>query len=284
MIQDIHQSTGHGIRQICASLQVPRSSFYHAASPTPTQSENLRIGDRIEAIFKHHRRRYGYRRIGEELSDAGEVCAPDRIRRIMRQRGLHAIQPKTYVPKTSDGRADKPSPNLLLDQPLPAKPDRVWAGDITFIPTTAGWLYLAVVIDLCSRKIVGWSLTDHLRADLVINALKQALGSRRTLPGLIFHSDRGSQYGSGSFRELLRGAGMCQSMSARANPYHNAWTESFMGTLKTEMLQDGTFIAYADANTELFAYIESYYNTHRKHSSLGYMTPATFEAHINATH
>ena len=278
MTDDIHQATGHGVRPICASLQVPRSSLYHAASPTPIQSEDRRIGDLIEAIFKRHRRRYGYRRIGEELSDAGVVCAPDRIRRIMRQRGLHAIQPKT-----SDGRADQPSPNLLLDQPLPAKPDQVWTGDITFIPTSAGWLYLAVVIDLCSRKIVGWSLADHLRAALVIDALNQALGSRHTLPGLIFHSDRGSPYGCGTYRDLLRAAGMRQSMSARANPYHNAWTESFMGTLKTEMLQDGTFIAYADANIEIFAYIESYYNTHRKHSSLGYKTPAAFEAHINST-
>ncbi len=282
MIEDIRQATGCGIRQICASLQVPRSSFYHAASPTPTQSGDRRIGDRIEAIFKRHRRRYGYRRIGEELSDAGVVCSADRIRRIMRQRGLRAIQPKTYVPKTSDGRADKPSANLLLGQPLPARPDQVWAGDITFIPTSAGWLYLAVVIDLCSRKIVGWSLGGHLRADLVADALKQALGSRHTLPGLIFHSDRGSQYGSGTFRALLRDAGMRQSMSARANPYHNAWTESFIGTLKTEMLQDGSFITHADARIELFAYIESYYNTHRKHSSLGYKTPASFEAHLNS--
>ena len=282
MIEDIQAATGHGIRQICASLQVPRSSFYHAASPTPTQSGDRRMGDLIQAIFQRHRRRYGYRRIGEELSDAGEVCAPARIRRIMRQRGLRAIQPKTYVPKTSDGRADKPSPNLLLDQPLPTKPDQVWAGDITFIPTSAGWLYLAVVIDLCSRKIVGWSLAGHLRAELVAAALQQALGSRRTLPGLIFHSDRGSQYGSGAFRALLREAGMRQSMSARANPYHNAWTESFIGTLKTEMLQDGFFIAHADARTELFAYIESYYNTHRKHSSLGYKTPAAFEALLHS--
>ena len=281
MIDDLRQATGHGIRPICATLQVPRSSFYHAAAPTPTQSEDRRIGDRIEAIFQRHCRRYGYRRIGAELADAGEVCAPDRIRRLMRQRGLRARQPKTYVPKTSDGRADKPSPNLLLDQPLPAQPDQVWAGDITFIPTAAGWLYLAVVIDLCSRKIVGWALADHLRADLVIAALQQALGSRRARPGLIFHSDRGSQYGSATFRELLRQAGLRQSMSARANPYHNAWTESFIGTLKTEMLQGGTFSAHADANTEIFAYIEAYYNTHRKHSSLGYKTPATFEAQLN---
>jgi hypothetical protein len=167
MIEDLGQATGYGIRQICASLKVPRGSFYHAASPTATASADRRIGELIAAIFTRHRRRYGDRRIAEELSDAGVVCAPDRIRRIMRARGLRALQPKTYGPKTSDGRADQPSPNLLLDQPLPAKPDQVWAGDITFIPTAAGWLYLAVVIDLCSRKIVGWSLADHLRADLV---------------------------------------------------------------------------------------------------------------------
>ena len=124
----------------------------------------------------------------------------------------------------------------------------------------------------------------HLRAELVINALQQALGSCRTLPGLIFHSDRGSQDGSGTFRELLRAAGMRQSRSARANPYHNACAESFIGTLKTEMLADGSFIAHADARIELFASIESYYNTHRKHSSLGYKTPASFEAHINSNH
>lgn len=282
MIGEIRHATGCGVRQICASLKVPRSSFCHAASPTATQSEDRRIGDLIEAIFQRHRRRHGYRRIGEELSDAGVICAPDRIRRIMRQRGLRALQPKTYVPRTSDGRADKPSPNLLLNRPLPQKPDQVWAGDITFIPTSSGWLYLAVVIDLASRRIVGWSLAAHLRAELVAEALKQALGSRRTRPGLIFHSDRGSQYGSGTYRELLREAGMLQSMSARANPYHNAWTESFMGTLKTEMLQDGSFIGHADARIELFAYIESYYNTHRKHSSLGYKTPAAFESLINS--
>lgn len=282
MIDQIRQATGYGIRQICATLQVPRSSFYHAAVPTATQCGDRQIGDRIEGIFQRHRRRYGYRRIAEELSAAGVLCAPDRIRRIMRARGLRAIQRKTYLPKTSDGRADQPSPNLLLDQPLPSKPDQVWAGDITFIPTSAGWLYLAVVIDLCSRKIVGWSLGDNLRAELVVAALQQALGSRRTRPGLIFHSDRGSQYGSAAYRALLRQAGLRQSMSARANPYHNAWTESFMGTLKTEMLQDGSFIGHADARIEIFAFIDSYYNTHRKHSSLGYKTPATFEAHINS--
>jgi len=280
MIEDIRHFTGHGVRPICDTLGVPRSSYYHAAQPTPTQRSDEQLGDMIQAIFKRHRRRYGYRRIWEELADQGIVCAADRVRRIMRERGLRAIQPKTYVPRTSDGRADKPSPNLLIDQPLPEKPDQVWAGDITFIPTSTGWLYLAVVIDLCSRKIIGWSMADNLRTPLVIDALKQALGSRSTAQKPIFHSDRGSQYGSGAYRQLLREAGMRQSMSARANPYHNAWTESFMGTLKAEMLQDGCFINARDARTEVFAYIDSYYNTQRKHSALGYQTPAQFEARI----
>ena len=280
MIEYIRQATGCTIRRICVTLEVPRSSYYHAAEPTATQLSDQEIGEVIEEIFKRHRRRYGYRRIWEELSDKSIVCAADRVRRIMKERGLKAIQPKTYVPKTSDGRADKPSLNLLLDQPLPVQPDQVWAGDITFIPTSAGWLYLAVIIDLCSRKIVGWALADNLRSQLVIDALQQALGSRSTAQKPIFHSDRGSQYGSTAYRELLSQAGMRQSMSARANPYHNAWTESFMGTLKSEMLQDGCFLNDNDARIEIFSYIESYYNTHRKHSSLGYKTPAQFEALI----
>lgn len=280
MIEDIRHLTGHGIRPICEVLGVPRSSYYHAAQPTQTQRSDEQLDDMIQVIFKRHRRRYGYRRIWEDLADQKVVCASERVRRIMRERGLRAIQPKTYVPRTSDGRADKPSPNLLLNQPLPESPDQVWAGDITFIPTAAGWLYLAVVIDLCSRKIIGWSLADNLRTQLVMDALKQALGSRNTAQKPIFHSDRGSQYGSGAYRELLNKSGIRQSMSARANPYHNAWTESFMGTLKAEMLQDGCFMNARDAKTEVFAYIESYYNTQRKHSSLGYQTPTQFEAHI----
>jgi transposase InsO family protein len=278
MIGEIHQSTGHGVRRICSTLGVPRSSYYHAAAPTPMQSSDQEIGLEIETIFKRHRRRYGYRRIRHQLADQGITCAPTRVRRIMLERGLKAIQPKTYLPKTSDGRADKPSPNLLLDQPIPAKPNRVWAGDITFIPTHAGWIYLAVVIDLYSRKIIGWALADHMRSDLVSDALHQALGSRNVTTDLIFHSDRGSQYGSAAYRLLLRQAGIRQSMSARANPYHNAWTESFMGTLKSEMLQDGCFLNEADARTEIFDYINSYYNTQRKHSSLDYQPPAKFEA------
>ena len=281
MIQTIAQRTGGSIRKVCMVLEEARSSFYNASTPTATQVADAKLGDLIEGIFRRHRRRYGYRRLAQELSDQGVTCAPARIRRIMAQRGLHAIQPKTYVPKTSDGRADKPSPNLISGAPLPSAPDRAWAGDITFIPTSAGWLYLAVVIDLCSRRVIGWSLADHMRSDLVLDALLQALQTRLA-NGVIFHSDRGSQYGSTPFRNALADAGMQQSMSARANPYDNAWTESFIGTLKIEMLQDGRFEHAGDAQTEIFEYIEGYYNTHRKHSSLGYKTPSQFEAQIHS--
>jgi len=281
MIELIALKTGGSIRKVCAVLGEARSSFYHASTPTATQVADVGIGDLIEAVFRRHRRRYGYRRLAADLSDRGVTCAPARIRRLMAQRALHAIQPKNFIPKTSDGRADKPSPNLLSGKPLPPAPDRAWAGDITFIPTSAGWLYLAVVIDLCSRRIVGWSLADHMRSDLVLDALHQALETRpanRT----IFHSDRGSQYGSTPFRKALTKAGLRQSMSARANPYDNAWTESFIGTLKHEMLQDGCFENATDARTEIFEYIEGYYNTHRKHSALEYKTPNQFEAQLHS--
>lgn len=281
MIQRVAQETGGSIRQVCRVLEEPRSSFYHAATPTPTQAADASLGDLIETAFGDHRRRYGYRRLREELSDRGVTCAPARVRRLMAQRGLRALQPKNFLPRTSDGRADQPSPNLLAGQPLPAAPDRAWAGDITFIPTSAGWLYLAVVIDLCSRRVVGWSLADHMRSDLVLDALRQALKIRPT-DDTIFHSDRGSQYGSAPFRAALAKAGLRQSMSARANPYDNAWTESFIGTLKHEMLQGGCFENASDAQTEIFEYIEGYYNTHRKHSALDYKTPAQFEAHIHS--
>ena len=284
MILRISALTGSRIRRICAVLAAPRSTFYHAASPTVSQLSDQQMGGHIERIFRAHRRRYGYRRIVEQLADEGHICAPARVRRIMAKSRLRAIAPKHYVPKTSDGRADCPSSNLLLDQPLPAQVNQVFAGDITFIPTAAGWLYLAVIIDLCSRKIVGWALADHMRSTLVIDALQQALGSRSKTQNAIFHSDRGSQYGSVAFRALLKQSGIRQSMSARANPYHNAWSESVIGTIKTEMLQGGCFIDKTDAQIELFAYIESYYNTHRKHSSLGYVSPAQFESNLFRNH
>lgn len=282
MMLEISEKTGASIRRICQALKHARSSYYHAAQPTPRQLEDAKMGDSIEAIFRQNRGRYGYRRIVSQLGDDQLRCAPSRVRRIMVQRGLRAIQPRHFVPKTSDGRADRPSPNLLKGQPQPSAPNHAWASDMTLIPTSNGWLYLAVIIDLCSRRIVGWSLADHMRSELVLRALQQALQTRPTHL-TVFHSDRGSQYASTAFRQALGKAGLRQSMSARANPYENAWSESFFGTLKREMLQGGCFETFQEAQTEIFEYIEGYYNNHRKHSSLGYLSPAQFESLLPLT-
>jgi transposase InsO family protein len=234
--------------------------------------------ERIKAIFWEHKRRYGYRRICDELADAGHSCAPARVRRLMRQNGLVALHPKSYKPQTSDGRADAPSPNLLKDALPPDKINQVWIGDITYVSCGTKWLYLAVVMDLYSRRVLGWALADHLRSSLVEEAMVKALKARQCPAGLIFHSDRGSQYGSKCFRGLLKKAGIGQSMSGRANPYDNATMESFMGTFKTELIQDGSFIDERDAQLEISDYIDYYYNTKRKHSSIDYKTPNQFEA------
>jgi len=278
MITRIEQRTGASVRAICRALNLPRSSYFHAAVPTATQLNDQQMSEQIAAIFTRHRRRYGYRRIRHELADQGILCGQGRLRRLMKQAGLRAIQPRSFIPRTSDGRADLPSGNHLAASPDPQRCDRAWAGDITYIPTTSSWIFLAVVIDLCSRKIVGWSLAQNMRAELVVNALHQALQSRGPASGCIFHSDRGSQYSSRAFRSLLKANQLLQSMSARADPYDNACCESFFSTLKREMLQKGVFEGFDDARTELFEFIEGYYNTRRKHSSLDYRTPNQFEA------
>jgi len=203
MIDDIRKKTGHSIRRITLVLQLPRSSYYDSLSETQRQKEDIILGDHVQRIFRTHKRRYGYRRIADELADEGIKCSDERVRRLMKERGLFAIQPKTYVPRTSDGRADAPSPNLVEKQGVPSSPNQILTGDITHIPTSQGWLYLAVVIDLCTRKIVGWKLDRHMRAELVTEAFENACVSQSLEAGTVFHSDRGSQYGSRHFRELL---------------------------------------------------------------------------------
>lgn len=228
-----------------------KNCFYHAGKPTVTQMADVGLGDLIDTGFIRHRCRYGYRRLAHEQANNGVICARARIRRLMAMRALDAIQPKNCIPKTCDGRAYKPSPNLLSDQPSPPAREHDWARDLTFIPTNAGWLYLAVVIELCSRRIVGWSLADPMRSDLALGSLNQALQTR-TVKRTIFHSNRGSQ-----FRKTLAKAGLCPSMSARANPYDNTRTESLISTLKRKMLQGGCFKNADDASTEIFEYIKA---------------------------
>ena len=282
MIQSICIKTGASVRVACAVLGWPRSSFYYAAAPSPSRRGDQQMGALIEAVFYSHHRRYGSRRIQRELGDHAVVCGGARVRRLMKERGLVALQPRRYTPRTSDGNASRPSPNLVAQEGQPKLPDQIWAGDITYIPYSRGWLYLAVVIDLCSRKIVGWSLGEDMRAQLVAQAMEEAVATRRPKADLIFHSDRGSQYSSGLFRAILERTEMRQSMSARANPYDNAWTESFIGTLKLE-IQIRTYGTIQEARLELFEYIEGYYNTRRKHSSIGYDSPNQFERKSTST-
>ena len=280
MILSVSRRTGASKRRVCHVLGVPRSSFYTAATESPRQAADRELGSRVEGVFNDHFGRYGYRRISAELGDQGVACPPGRTRNLMAQRGLRALQPKRHRPQTSDGKAAAPARNLLADRPLPNRTNAVWSGDITYIRTAAGWVYLAVVIDLCSRRVVGWSLAPHMRSALVCEAMENALKARKVGPGLIFHSDRGSQYGSARFRGLLMRAGASQSMSAKANPYDNAWTESFIGTLKLEHVDRGEYQGEPGARAGLFEYIDGYYNTRRKHSAIDYRTPSEHEQYL----
>ena len=278
MILRIQQHTGASTRSICRVLGLPRSSHYLAARPSHRFAGDQQLGSVIQGLFQEHRRRYGYRRIYQELKESDQVCGPNRVRRLMKEHSLKASQPRRYQPRTSDGRADAPTPNLLVDQSSPQHPNEVWVGDITFVATQQGWRYLAVVMDLYSRKVIGWHLDNHLRSDLVCQAMNNALASRRlNSQRLIFHSDRGSQYGSRAFRRLLASHRITQSMSRRANPYDNAWSESFIGTLKKELLKEQSLANETQARNHLFEYIEGYYNTRRRHSALEYLSPNQFE-------
>lgn len=261
-------------------LGLPRSTYHRAARPRANPCPDHRLGPLIQTIFHANRRCYGYRRIARELEQRGIPCGQQRIRGLMRRQGLHALQRKRFTPRTSDGKASRPCPNLLAQSPPPDAPNQIWTGDITFIRGSGGWLYLAVVIDLCSRRIIGWSIAETMHTGLVIDALRQALQSRKRSSATIFHSDRGSQYASEGFRRLLIESGMRQSMSRLANPYDNAWTESFMGTLKTEMSGEAPFSDLHDARRKLFDYIDAFYNSRRLHSSIGYLSPNRFEAKL----
>ena len=235
----------------------------------------------IIRIFKEHRWRYGVRRVAAELKANNVSAGAYKVRKVLREQGLQAIQPRSFVPKTTDSRHPYPiSPNLLLERSLPSRPDEVWVGDITYIPLAGGtYGYLAVWMDLYSRKIIGWQLDDNRKEGLIIAAFKKALVNRSiTKEQLIVHTDRGGQYAGNKFRKLLHSKpGVLQSMSRADNPYDNAFMESCFSRFKTELMQDGAFENLQDANTEIFEYIEMYYNTKRRHSSLSYESPANFE-------
>lgn len=262
-------------------LQVSRSAYYQQLTPSTPNSKTQQVEEKITAVFRAHKRRYGVRRICAELKEKQVRVGRYKCRSILQKHGLKAIQPRSFVPRTTQSRHPYPiSPNLLLQRPAPAKPNEVWVGDITYLPLSEGrWAYLSVWMDLYSRRIVGWQVEGHMREELVIASLNKALQTRRVKPGLIVHSDRGGQYAGGEFRKGLVKHKMQQSMSRADDPYDNASMESFFSRLKAELLENGMFEDLEDARTELFEYIEMYYNTQRKHSSLNYQNPMDYENH-----
>ena len=268
------------VSMMCRHLGISRSAYY--ASRTRPQSVRSKANDdlitEIESIHDDSLGTYGSPRVHAELAHRGHSVGVNRVARLMQISGIRGVIRGRFCPKTTDSdHGMKTAPNILDREFNVTTPNTVWAGDITYIPTRTGWLYLAVVIDLYSRRVVGWSMTNHMRSELVESALSMAIGNRSICSGLMHHSDRGSQYASHSFQKLLRENKIRCSMSRRAECYDNAVVESFFGTLKAELVHQTTFLDQDDARQALHKYIEVFYNRNRRHSSIGYMTPVEFE-------
>ena len=269
----------YAVSCLCETLGVSRSAYYdwrkHEFSLR--QHEDSHLKPFIQSIFWEHRRRYGARRIAMELAARKQPCSRRRVGRLMKKMELVAIQPRTFKPRTTNSRHSLGyNDNLLLNAPQPIAVNQLWVGDITYVPIVgADFLYLAMLMDRYSRRIVGWSFQDHMQESLVLQALQSAIALRQPVPGLMHHTDRGGQYAGSCYRHTLDRAQMIQSMSRAADCYDNAFMESCFGTLKTE-LEMTTYQNRDIAHKELPEYIR-YYNTRRRHSSIGYLSPEAFE-------
>lgn len=264
---------------MCRVLGVTRSWYYAQQSrgPTQRQREDQVLVPGIKAVFDESEQTYGAVRIGEELREQGTRVGKNRIRRLMRENALEVKTTRRFKVTTNSDHKRPVAPNLVQQEFTAEAPDRLWTGDITYIWTAEGWLYLAVVLDVFSRRIVGWSMNRRMTDDLVVTAFRNALVRRQPSPGLMFHSDRGSQYCSKRFQALVRGVGGLQSMSATGCCYDNAITESFFGTLKRELIHHCSFTTRQTAQSRIFRYIEGFYNRKRRHSAIGYQSPEQFE-------
>ena len=268
------------VRELCAVLGVTRSGYYgwrHGREPA-RQAANRRLALEIERVHKAKKGRYGSPRVTQQLRREGHMCNHKRVERLMRQRGLRGCSSRRHRVGTTNSAHDEPvAPNLLRGRAAPTQPNEVWVADITYLPTAEGWLYLAAVMDLYSRQILGWSVWESLEAGGPLHALKRALVSRRYPRRVIHHSDRGIQYACYAYRRELQAAGLVPSMSRRGNCYDNAAMEAFWSTLKREAMADSAQWSKNRARRELFEYIEGDYNRSRLHSALGYQSPVDFE-------
>jgi len=268
----------------CVILEVSRSGYYawkdRPQSATAGRREILE--QKIRSVHLENRQVYGSPRIYKALVKAGEKVCENTVADIMMERGIAAKSKKKFVPVTTDSSHDQPVAENLLDRQFTAAlPNRKWVVDITYIFTAEGWLYLAGVLDLCSRKIVGWAMADHMKTDLVSDALTMAIIHRHPGEGLLHHSDRGVQYASEDYRKLLKTHGIQPSMSGKGDCWDNACCESFWATLKTEEVYLNHYATRQQARQAIFEYIEVFYNRKRLHSSLGYVSPEAFEASLN---
>jgi putative transposase len=272
--------TDYPVRTLCEVLEVSPAGYYAWRSRPESQrsAANRVLVDDIQRVHRDNKGRYGSPRIHEELKAQGRGISRGRIERLMRHHGIRAIMARPRRVRTTDSRHDLPiAPNLLDRNFSATAPNRIWLADITYVETDQGWLYLAVVMDLFSRKIVGWAMADHLRADLPLVALRMAIAAQRPGAGLIHHSDRGVQYASAEYRKLLQSAGFKASMSRKADCYDNAPMETFFHTLKTELVYRTHYATRAEATRDIFAYIEGFYNRTRRHSAIGYISPVEMQ-------
>jgi putative transposase len=266
---------------MCDLLRVSRSGYY-AWRPRPASAQAQRraeLTERIAAVHGRSRQVYGSPRVHAELAAQGVRCTRNTVAKLMRQAGLRSKMRRRFVVRTTDSRHGHPLAENLLDRQFTwALPNQAWVADITCIPTAEGWLYLAAVLDLCSRKVVGWAAADHLRAELACDALQAALDQRGQRGELLHHSDRGVQYACDQYQQLCQRHGLRQSMSRPGNCYDNAVMESFFGTLKTELVHHENYPTRESARQSLFEYLEVFYNRQRSHSSLDYLSPQAHEA------
>jgi transposase InsO family protein len=274
----------HGVQAACQGLEVSRSGYYawRAARQSQRATENRQLLEKIQQVFTAKRGRYGSPRMTQELRRQGQQCNHKRVERLMRQAQLQGRTSRPRRVRTTQSDHEQPiAPNLLLGRAAPVKRDEVWVADITYVPTAQGWLFVAAVMDLYSRQILGWSVWESLAAGGALQALARALCKRGYPPGVIHHSDRGVQYASGEYRRELQRHGLVASMSRKANCYDNAAMEAFWSTLKREAMGESAAWSKERVRRELFEYIEATYNRSRLHSSLGYQSPVEFENQTN---
>lgn len=280
----MHQAD-YSIERMCAVLGVAPSGYYAwRKRPASNQREqaNCALMREIRRVHGESGQRYGSPRVYKELREQGQRCSRTRIERLMRQHGLRGKCRQRRRVVTTDSQHRLPvAPNLLDQRFVAERPNQKWVADITYIPTAEGWLYLACVLDLFSRKIVGWAMDKTMTTALVTDALAMALQQRKPAPGLLHHSDRGSQYASLAYQQRLADEGIQVSMSRTGNCYDNAVIESFWATLKVEQVHDQRYRTRAQARTDIFLFIEGFYNRRRRHSALGYLSPEQFERNFH---